>query len=338
MRKRILHFILILTLLLSFAGLLKGSSSLNTQVQSRFDSLLNNLFTADVQMDTITLNYTLAKPENYGITDTEPTLGEYSLNRMNYELSRINNYHNRLSSLDCKLLTPDQQLSYHIIKAYLEVEKDLGPFTYYSECLGPTTGIQAELPILLAEFNFNDKDDIEKYLKLLPCVYDYFEDIAQFEREKSEHGLFMSDEVANRIIEQCRTFIKNPGDNFLIDYFNDKISLFEGLSASEINHYEALNKEAVLNKVIPAYELLADELTKLLGTGTNNAGLCYFPDGKAFYDAIPELDGDRVILKNDLIESPLYVRYAWKDYAKPMVCLYNKDNMPADSFLVEIKK
>lgn len=286
MRKRILYLITILILILSFTGILSSCSSQNTQakVQSHFDTFLNDVFVLEVQSDTLSLNYSLADPENYGIKNKKTTLGEYSVSHMNSDLSVTENYLKRLLSFDYELLTPDQQLTYTILKNYLEQNIALGKFTYYNECLGPTTGIQAQLPILLAEYNFYDKGDIEKYLELLPCVYDYFEDIAQYEREKSEQGLFMNNAVAKRIIKQCLTFIKNPEENFLIEYFNEKVAQFEGLSRSEIIYYEALNKQEVLNYVIPAYKMLADALTSLLGTGTNDAGLYYYPEGRDYYE------------------------------------------------------
>lgn len=36
--------------------------------------------------------------------------------------------------------------------------------------------------------------------------------------------------------------------------------------------------------VIPAYETLATALESLLGTGTNDKGLCYFADGSRYYE------------------------------------------------------
>jgi uncharacterized protein (DUF885 family) len=249
-----------------------------------FDEFLNEVFLEEVQSDTLTLNYTLTEPERYGIGTGEPTLGEYTIENMQESLAKTENHLKILKSFDYETLTPEQQLTYDILLNFLEMDIVLGDYLYYSECLGPTTGIQAQLPILLAEYNFYDRDDIDMYIGLLPCVYDYFEDIAEFEREKSERGLFMKDEVADRIIEQCEAFIDNPENNFLIEYFNDKISGFEGLTENEATEYAAANRDGVLNYVIPAYELLIDTLKDLKGTGINSGGLYYFPEGQAYYE------------------------------------------------------
>lgn len=278
--------ILIAFLCLVSIGWACSRQSKRDLVQNNFDVFMNTLFVEEVQTDSLTLNYSLAYPENYGIKDGEATLGEYSISSMKEELFSSENYLSRLLSFDYNLLDSDQQLTFDIVKNYFEQDLEFGDFMYYSECLGPTTGIQAQLPILLAEYSFYDKADIDEYLKLLPCVEDYFKEIIQYEKEKSERGLFMSDNVATRIIDQCKSFINSSDDNFLIQYFDEKISDFEELTKEEITYYKALNKEAVLCYVVPAYKELIDALTELLGTGTNKAGLYYYPEGQAYYECL----------------------------------------------------
>lgn len=162
--------------------------SIQESQQSLFDNFINELFIEEVQSDTLSLNYYLARPEEFGIVHTETTLGEYSIDYMKEELVSIEQHLIDLKEFDYNELTADQQLTYDILLHSLELELQLGDYLYYIESLGPTSGLQAQLPILLAEYNFYEKDDIERYLELLVCVKDYFEDIAEFEREKSKQG------------------------------------------------------------------------------------------------------------------------------------------------------
>lgn len=275
-----------LSLLLCSLLFLTGCSIRQNRLEKSFETLMNEYFTEEVKADSISLNYSLAAPEKYGITDAKITLGECSIRQMQQDLCLNENYLQRLTSLNCRKLTPESQLTYQIVQKYLETDLELGNYNYYKENLGPTTGIQAQLPILLAEYSFYDKDDIEAYLALLPCVYDYFEDIVQFEREKSREGLFMSDAVANRIINQCEAFIADPEHNFLIQYFNEKILGYRGLSKEEILDYAERNAKAVSEYVIPAYQMLSDALKELLGTGTNDLGLYYYPQGQFYYQCL----------------------------------------------------
>jgi uncharacterized protein (DUF885 family) len=283
-RKRVLSILILLSIIISLVGC--SLQSKQEKQQSRFDNFMNNLFVQEVQSDSLSLNYTLAEPENFGIHTKEASFGEYSARGMDQKRMLSENHLKRLLSFDYSLLTKEQQLTYDIVKNYLETDLLLGDFDYYYECLGPTTGIQAQLPILLAEYSFYKKKDIDEYLSLLPRIKDYFSDIIQYEKEKSSHGLFMNDAVAKRIIGQCEAFIADPDDNFLITYFNDKISGYTNLSKRDKAAYMEENAEIVLTYVIPAYQMLIDALKELLGSGTNDAGLYYYPKGRAYYECL----------------------------------------------------
>ncbi len=277
-------FLIVIAVSLSIPSCSKESSP--EKAQKEFDQFLYNLFVDEVQSDSLSLNYSLSQPDKYGIEHPEISLGEYTIEEMDKSLKLTQNYLNELKSFDPEILTPNQELTYDITLQYLENALALGQYPLYNECLGPTTGVQAQLPILLAEFSFYEKEDIDRYLELLPCVYDYFEDIIGFQQEKSKKGLFMNDDVADSIINQCATFIENPEENFLIEYFDQKIEHYHGLTDVEVNSYKKTNKEAVMNYIVPAYELLIESLQELKGSGVNNGGLSNLPQGKEYYASL----------------------------------------------------
>ena len=281
--KYLLLTLLFLTLLFTVTGCSKDANN-KKGGSEEFDSFLTQLFQTEVQADTITLNYSLAHPENYGINDPVVTLGHYSLDEMKSSLVDNENSLAALKNFDYDKLTDDQKLTYDILKENLELQETSGDYLLYNEILGPTTGLQAQLPVLLAEYNFYTKNDIETYLKMLPMVYDYFAEICEFEKEKSAAGLYMSDTVADNILDQCEAFIEEEEDNYLIEIFNDKISNYDGLTNLEIKTYEASNKDAVLNDIIPAYKLLITTLTDLKGSGKNEGGLSHYEKGKEYYE------------------------------------------------------
>ena len=283
-RKIKLYILLSLFCLFVLLGIACDRPTIQESQQALFDEFITDVFTREVQSDTLSLNYTLARPEKYGIVRTEASLGEYVTDHMKDELLSTEQYLTELKSFDYKELTTNQQLTYDILLHSFKLELQLGDYLYYLESLGPTTGLQAQLPILLAEYNFYDKDDIERYLELLVCIKGYFEDVAEFEREKSRQGLFMADAVAERIIQQCESFIADPEENLLIEYFNQKIDSFQGLSKDERNIYKTKNRKGVLEYVIPSYEILIDVLKELKGSGINEAGLYYYSEGQAYND------------------------------------------------------
>ncbi|BCN28740.1 DUF885 domain-containing protein [Anaeromicropila herbilytica] len=277
----ILFFTAILTIMLLATGC--NQKQINPKTREDFDAFTKEVFVDQVQSDSITLNYTLSKPEKYGIKNFTPTLGEYTLEENEENLVKYENYLKRLKDFDYDSLTKDQKLTYDILKESLSLNLNLGKYPLYSEILSPTIGFQAQLPVLYAEYNFYDKEDIDDYIKLLNCTDDYFKQIVAIEKEKSKQGLFMNDTAVKDIIDQCNTFIKDKKNNLLITVFNDKVSSFKGLTKDEIRNYKKANKDAVLTSVIPAYENLISELSKLKGTGKNAGGLCNFKNGKEYY-------------------------------------------------------
>ena len=256
--------------------------------QQKFEDFIQQLFLEDVQSDSITLHYTLTKPENYGIENFTPTFGSYGADTAREELVTAENHYQTLTGFAYTALTKDQQLVYDILKDYLKPDEDAEAFIYYGEALGCTTGLQAQLPILLAEYHFYRKKDVTDYLALLPQITTYYAQIEQYEKEKSQLGLFMSDRIADRIISQCDDFIKTPEKNVLIASFEEKIEKVPDLTKEEKQEFIKQNKEAVYDYVIPAYESLSKTLTQLKGTGTNTGGICHLENGKKYYEKLAQ--------------------------------------------------
>lgn len=251
---------------------------------AEFDAFTNQIFINEVQNDAITLNYTLTYPEHYGITEYTPGFGEFSIEESQNSLAQMENYLAALKEFDYNSLTEEQKLTYDIFKSYLELELSASDYLLYSEVLGPTTGLQAQLPILLAEYHFTDREDVESYLLLLEDLPRYFKQLAEFEVQKSNAGLFMSDTTADSILSQCEKFIADREDNVLIEVFNDRIKTLAFLTEEEKKDFCEQNQQLVFDSVIPAYELLMEQITALKGTGTNDGGLCNFPNGKEYYE------------------------------------------------------
>lgn len=269
---------------LSSAG--SGSAGENSVTASAgsFDSFLDDFFRTEVTSNTINLHFTLSDPANYGITETPITLGDLSEQAVLESHAELENTLSVLESFDYDSLTEDEQLTYDILSDYLHTEFSASDLTLYDEILRPSTGIQAQLPVLYEEYRFNDKDDIEDYLSLIALTDDYFDQIIDFEQRKADAGLFMSDYACDTIISQCETFTANPSEHYLILTFNNKIDQMEGLTDEERELYKSENETLVKEHVLAAYDELASALTKLLGSGENDMGLCYLPDGREYYE------------------------------------------------------
>lgn len=275
---------ILLICILAFSGCTKGQEPDEVYEYSRdsFDSFLNDFFVSEVTSDSITLNYTLAHPEKFGITSVEPSYGSTSLEDLDDDSQTIEAI-NTLKSFNYDKLTDDQKLTYDILLNELETYLEFSDLYLYDKTLSPTIGLNCQLPVILAEYSFRNKQDVYDYVNLLKKTDEYFAYLLELEKMKSENGLFMTDDLAEQIIEQCDIFTENPEENYLIDIFNDKIDNMTEFSDTEREKLKQENKKAILEHVIPAYDLLADGLDELMGTGKYEGGLCYYPEGDAYY-------------------------------------------------------
>lgn len=252
--------------------------------QELFAAYTEELFLNEISLNTINLHYTLAYPENFGITGYEPSLGSFNLDDMKASYEAMRELKAEIEAFPYEELTTEQQFTYDIIMDYIETELSVEDLLLYTEVLGPVTGYQAQLPVLLAEYKFRTVQDIEDYLALVSLVDELFVELVAFEQAKSEAGLFMPDYAAEAIIDQCRQFIETPEENYMIDVFETEINAFEGLSEEEKQTYIARNKELITTELVAAYQTLIDGLEALKGTGTNDKGLYYYEDGIRYYE------------------------------------------------------
>lgn len=249
-----------------------------------FDTYTEQLFLEEIKENTLNMHYTLAYPENFGITEYSPSLGSFTLEEMQQSYADLKEIKEKLAGFSYDELTKEQQFTYDMILDYISTELMAEDMVLYTEVLGPVTGYQVQLPVLLAEYTFREEQDITDYFALIVQTDELFEQILEFERKKSEAGLFMPDYVADAIIGQCNNFIENPEENYLIETFETKINAVEGLSEEQKQAYITQNENVVNTEVIWAYQKLAEGLNGLKGTATNDKGLSGLEDGKRYYE------------------------------------------------------
>lgn len=260
-----------------------------TNDSRKFKKLTEELFLSDLSGNTLSLHYTLAYPENYGFSE-EVHLPSYTPDGGN-DAADIRDALNRLSKISVKKLSENDAYAYNLLVHYLTLRLSGSAYTFYSEPLSPSSGMQSGLPILLADYTFRSQKDVEDYLKILDQTDTYFEGLIQYENEKSANGLFMSDSAADKIIEQCSQIMDehllSDQSHFLNTTFEERLNTLEtnGLITQEQkNQWISENDRLLTTVMAPAYEELADAFTVLKDSGSNDMGLYYFPEGRAYYE------------------------------------------------------
>ena len=276
-------FIALLLILALVTGITAGYFSAHGITENgKFEAFAQEVFRNEVSGSTLTLHYTLAQPEKQGIRQKKASLGTMPADMKN--ISRIcKQYEKKLKSFHYSRLSARNQLTLDSMLLYYHTEGSLSENYLLQEPLGPSLGIQAQLPVLLAEYAFYEDRDISDYLNLLTTIRPYFQSILKFEKKKSDAGFFMSDATLDRILDQCSSFIQNPDDNYMLDIFRKKLAAYGKLSSSEQKALDLTHQKLMKTQVIPAYQELMTGLETLRGTGKNTRGLSYFKGGRSYY-------------------------------------------------------
>lgn len=251
----------------------------------KFEEYTQEVFCNEVSSNTINLHYTLKNPEDYGITDYEVSLGSFESDPDMIKVS-AENMRQSLQEFSYEGLILQNRITFDILEYQAKSAEKNADYVLYEEPLGLVSGVQTQFPVVMSEYRFYDRQDVETYLELLEMTGEYFDSLIKFEREKADAGLFMADYVLDTVLEQCRAFLDMGDGNYLYSTFADRIGDVKKLTKEEKSNYIQDNALAVSDYVFPAYEKLISSLEELRGSGENEKGLVNLPDGADYYELV----------------------------------------------------
>ena len=253
--------------------------------EQTFAEYTHDLFLEELTANTLNLHYSLEDPSSYGIDNYEISLSDFSKEARETAATSLLEKQQTLATFPYYSLTTEEKLTFDILWDYLDTQRQLAEYDLYQEPLRFSGGTQLNLPILYAEYEFHNKQDVKEYLELLALTDEYYAQIMDFEKEKSSAGMFMSDELCQAVIDSCKAFLENTDEHYLITTFENRIQTLN-LTEKEKSAYIEKNKKILNEQLFPAYQVMIQELSILKGTGKNENGLCYFKDGKKYYERL----------------------------------------------------
>ncbi len=289
-KKRTLH---LLAIFFAAISIILAISTLTIYIVNRkspFRSFCDSLFIEEMQGDTLSLHYTLARPEDFHINE-KTCLPIYSRENALAGYEHTTSQLEKLETFSEDNLTPADSYTHALLKKALIKELEGQQFFYLQEVFSPSGGTQVQFPILMAEYPFRCKEDIEDYLQLLKLTPSYFSGLCEFEKEKFTKGFGMPDYSLDKVIEQCNTLITEESlqnnDHFLITTFSERLlDAIDNkiITKKEATAYATQNRQYLATYFLPAYENLASSLTSFYGMGKNENGLSNFADGSNYYE------------------------------------------------------
>lgn len=258
--------------------------------KSPFRSFCDSLFIEEMQGDTLSLHYTLARPKDFHLNE-KTCLPIYSRENALMGYERTKKHLEKLETFPEEDLTLTDAYTYTLLKKAFTNELNGKQFFYLQEVFSPSGGTQVQFPILMAEYPFRCKEDIEDYLELLKLTPSYFSGLCEFEKEKFAKGFGMPDFSLSKVIDQCNTIITEESlqnnDHFLITTFSERLlNAIDDkiITKKEASAYATQNRQYLASYFLPAYKDLASLLSSFYGIGKNENGLSHFSEGSAYYE------------------------------------------------------
>ena len=264
-----------------------------THPSRMFHRATGQLFYEEMTASTLNMHYTLADPGAYGIKEYQAILPCYNSQEHEESIAALEDMIDFYNGLDTSRLSDQDTLTLTLLLSYLRTTLEKNRFPYHEEPLSPGSGMQSQLPILLAEYTFRGRRDVEDYLSLLSQTEAYFASLLTFEKEKKEAGLLMSAASLRDVAEQCRTILTEEAlhkkEHFLQITFQERLQTLcsqQLLTSQEANDYIEKNNLILREVMLPAYQSLAKGLTGLADPAILAEGLAARPNGAAYYEAL----------------------------------------------------
>jgi len=289
MRKRFITYtIAIITILCTILSIACYNSP-----SRQFHQATKQLFREEMLANTLNMHYTLANPADYGINEYDPLLPCYDGTKHPESIVSLKEQIDFFEGLNREKLSVTDNHTLNLILTCLNTTLDASQYPYHEEPLSPSSGMQSQMPILLAEYTFRCQRDVEDYLAILSQTGDYFASLLTFEKEKKEAGFLMAASSLYNTAKQCQTIITEEalkqGEHFLQITFQERLQELcdNGLiSTSEADTYTDQNNKILLQILLPAYENLANGLTSLADPSIPLAGLAARPGGASYYEVL----------------------------------------------------
>lgn len=249
---------------------------------AEFDEFIEKLPNEIMDNDNLNLEFIFEHPENYGF---EPELLNlpYS-NKEDYEASDESTEEllDTLESYDYDSLSDQQKMTYDILHDSLSRSKDMAKFYYLANSyLGSFIGFQAQLPLLLNEYTFETRHDLDSYFHILETTPETFQKYAEIEKERQANDVGMSKAILDKVIEQCDNFSKDKNP-FLIETINRRIDQVSFLNDDEKKEAKAKNEKLLKESFVKGYADLKTTLEQI-DAPKEEVGLAKQPNGKEYY-------------------------------------------------------
>lgn len=260
-----------------------SQSSTDNASAKAFLNFTDTLFRESVSSDALSLAYTLSNPEKYSISPEAGGFQPISYESLQNAAPETENLLSALAQYDKAKLSIPQQILYDCLDYTLKMNLKSNDFILFSRPLSPVTGLQAQLPVLLAEYSFDSENDIKNYFALLRSIPGYYTSILSFMELQAKENMLPCRDTIDSIANQCLAFVENKGMRILISSFNQRLKDCTFLEQRTKKQFRKENRKLVEDSIIPAYQQLINGLYVISPMCGTDGSLSSYKNGTEYY-------------------------------------------------------
>ena len=152
-----------------------GKAGSSVSEDERFEAYTREVFCSEVSANAVSLHYTLKYPQEYGIESAPAVYGTVVTDEQAVKAG-VENMEKALITFEKNKLSVENQITYDVLQSYLDSAERSAEYLWYDEPLGTVSGVQTQLPVVLSEYRFYEKEDADTYLDLMRSTGNYFDE------------------------------------------------------------------------------------------------------------------------------------------------------------------
>lgn len=215
--------------------------------------------------DISTYNQLIKDPDTLPLKEEDIviTLGSYDKSEYDRYYKDMHAFLERLYAIDREALTEEERYSYDAVLESVELDIESEEFYGYFEPLQAYSGIQADMPLVFWLYDIKDEQDARLYLKLLATVPEFMESLVNYEKYRTELGVFMPENDLDKVLQDIEAVLSTGEDSFLIQSFETAADALTDITEETRTALKEENRALFESAFLGGYQALYDGLDRL---------------------------------------------------------------------------
>ena len=291
--KRLITIVALVLVAVMLTATLSGCHLFKIYDEGDLLAMMSELAVTMFTGDGLSVNILLENPEKLDLDGQPASLPLPDFDKESYEenMRGLKEILGIFNMVNYKKLSTKGKMDYDTIVDYFSTLMQYADYYYLDnrDYVGSSDGWNVLLPLYLDKLAFKTENDVKNWLSLAEQTQTAFAEYARFEKEVLIPAGYARSSIAyGEIAEQCESIAKmvDGEEHFLLAIFTDKILNADFLTDAEKQNYILEATSKINEKLVPAYQTLAQEMRALSEANYPTKSLAEYSEGKAYYELL----------------------------------------------------